>query len=77
VLVYVWLLVEVVAVLADVVQLGVDGGVILSTTVLGHSSISFTDKIKEFTNKTWLETHHFGRVVSYKYNGERMAFHSF
>ena len=39
-LVNIWLLVEVVAVLTDVVQLGVDGGIILAMAVFRHSSIT-------------------------------------
>ena len=43
-LVYIWLLVEVVAVLANVVQLGVDGGFILAMAVLRHSSVTLARK---------------------------------
>ena len=43
-LVYIWLLVEVVVVLADVVQLGVDGGFVLAVTVFRHSSVTFARK---------------------------------
>jgi len=35
------LLVEVVAVLADVVQLGVDGSVVFTTALVGHAAVSF------------------------------------
>ena len=45
-LVYIWLLVEVVAVLAYVVQLGVDGGFILAMAVLRHSSITLARKMQ-------------------------------
>ena len=36
----IWLLVKVVAVLTDVIQLGVDGGIILAMAVFWHSSIA-------------------------------------
>ena len=44
-LVYIWLLVEVVAVLAYVVQLGVDGGFILAMAVLRHSTVTLARKM--------------------------------
>ena len=44
-LVNIWLLVEVVAVLADVVQLGVDGGFILAMAVLRHSTVTLARKM--------------------------------
>ena len=40
--VYVWLLVEVVAVLADVVQRGVDGGVIPPPALVRHPAVPLT-----------------------------------